>query len=484
VIETAGKYHRLGKNTLLIFIGNAGAKLIGLLMLPFYTRWLSVEDYGTTDIISVYVSLLLGIATACIADAVFVFPKDQEVEKQKSYFSSGLFFAFCSLSMTAFLFMGIRILFAYYGMSNSFTNNIWFVYGLLVSNFLQQYMQQFIRSIDKMKVYSTTGIIVTVSTAVCSFFFIPRWGVFGYVLALIFANLLGMIYSFCFSSACRYFSIVSIKKSICKEMLKYSVPLIPNGMMWWLVGALNRPLMEKYLGMHAVGIFAVANKFPGIMSLFFSLFGVSWQISVLEEFGKKGYMNFFNIVFRIVVTGLFFLFFVITFCSKLIVKIFAAVDFYEASRYISVLTLGIILSSISSLAGSNFSATRESKYFFYSSIWGAIFSVIGNLLLIPRLGIMGASIAVPLSFMAMAVSRILYGWRYVQIKNVSLYLVMLLIALGTIVIMLYIQSIWLKYCLYTILFIFFLCINYGLKKEILNIFQMAKNKSYDITVFP
>jgi O-antigen/teichoic acid export membrane protein len=70
-----GKYSRLGKNTLLVFVGNAGAKLIGLLMLPFYTRWLSGEDYGTTDIISVYATLLLSVVTACIADAVFIFPK-------------------------------------------------------------------------------------------------------------------------------------------------------------------------------------------------------------------------------------------------------------------------------------------------------------------------------------------------------------------------------------------------------------------------
>ena len=56
-----GKYSRLGKNILLVFIGNVGSKLIGLLMLPFYTRWLSVEDYGVTDVISVYVSFFLGI---------------------------------------------------------------------------------------------------------------------------------------------------------------------------------------------------------------------------------------------------------------------------------------------------------------------------------------------------------------------------------------------------------------------------------------
>lgn len=45
-------------------------------------------------------------------------------------------------------------------------------------------------------------------------------------------------------------------------MLSYSMPLVPNNIMWWLVSALNRPVMEIYLGMEAIGLFAVANKFP------------------------------------------------------------------------------------------------------------------------------------------------------------------------------------------------------------------------------
>jgi O-antigen/teichoic acid export membrane protein len=471
-----GKYRCLGKNTLLVFIGNMGAKVVGLLMLPFYTRWLSVEDYGTTDIINVYVSLLLGLVTACIAEAVFVFPKDQDVEKQKSYFSSGLFFAICSLSVTALLFKGIKNIFVYQSISNSFTTNTWFIYGLLVTNFLQQYIQQFVRSMDKMKVYSTTGIVVTVSTAICSFLVIPRYGVFGYVLALIFANFAGVVYSFWCSSAYRYFCISGIKKGVCKEMLKYSVPLIPNSIMWWLVGAMNRPLMEHHLGLHAIGIFAVANKFPGIVSVVFSIFSVSWQISVLEEFRKERFAHFFNTVFRIVVTGLFFIFFIIAFCGRLIVSILTTPAFYEASRYILSLTLGAILSSVSGLAGSNFLAARESKYFFYSSVWGAAFSVIGNFLLIPRLGIMGAAIAVLLSFIAMAVSRIVYGWKYVRIQNIPLYIGMLLIALTTIVLMLYVQTGWKKYCLLAVLVCLFVCINYGLKKDVLKLYQGAKHK--------
>ena len=69
------KYTRLGKNTALVFLGNAGSKFIGLLMLPFYTRWLSIDDYGLTDIITVYVTFLIGIVTCCIGESLFIFPK-------------------------------------------------------------------------------------------------------------------------------------------------------------------------------------------------------------------------------------------------------------------------------------------------------------------------------------------------------------------------------------------------------------------------
>jgi O-antigen/teichoic acid export membrane protein len=458
-----GKYSRLGKNTLLVFVGNAGSKLIGLMMLPFYTSWLSVEDYGTTDIINVYVSLLMGLATACIADAIFIFPKDQALEKQKSCFSSGLLFAVCSLTGTAILFKTAESIFAYRRITNSFTRSVWLIYGLLATNFLQQYVQQFVRSIDKIKIYATTGIIVTASTAACSFIAIPRWGVFGYVMALVFANLAGTAYSFLFSSAYRYVSVAGIKKNVCREMLKYSVPLIPNGMMWWLVGAFNRPLMEKYLGMHSVGIFAVANKFSGIILVVFSIFSVSWQVSVLEEFYKENYEHFYNTIFNVLTSGMFVLSFLITIFSKTIVAIFTNQAFYDAWRYIGILTLGAMFQGIASFVSSNFSAVRKSKYYFYASVWSAVSSVIFNFVLIPKFGVMGAAVSMALSFFVLIVSRALYAQKYVKIHNIIHHMAMLLISCMTIIVMLYVRNLLVKYLLFSSFFVLFLILNLKLK---------------------
>ena len=460
-----GKYGRLGKNTLLVFGGNAGAKLIGLLMLPFYTSWLSVEDYGTTDIINVYASLLLGIVTACISDSIFIFPKGQSVEKQKSYFTSGLFFSIIVIILTAFIFQIISALYASEP-QNSFIKNIWLIYGILVTTFIQQYTQQFSRSIDKIQIYSTSGIILTISTAAFSFLLIPSKGVFGYVFAIIISNLIAAIYTYILTKSYQFTSFSLIKKEACYEMLKYSIPLIPNGVMWWIVSSINRPMMESYLGMHSIGIFAIAAKFPGILTIVFTIFVTSWQISVLEEFGKKDYSQFFNKIFRLMIVGLIILFFMLSSCRKLIITLFTTPEFYEAYKYIPLLLFSVIFSSISGFVGTTFSATRESKYFFLSSIWGAIVSIISNLVLIPKLGILGAAISVPLSFVAMALSRIYYGWKYVKIQNIKLYLTMFFICILFILTLSYIQSTLLEIILISSLITIFTIINIDLKNDV------------------
>ena len=421
-----GKYSRLGKNVLLVFCGNAGSKLIGLLMLPLYTRWLSVEDYGITDILTVYVTLLSYIVTCGIFNAIFVFPSGAERDQQEKYFSSGLIFSLVMFVASAILFTAVGLCSDLLDWKNSFTTHLWFVYFMLITTALQQYTQQFVRSIGKMVVFSTTGIVVTVATVLFSFVLIPQFGVSGYICSIITANLLGAVYSFVCSSSHNYFSWRQFDRSSCTEMLKYAVPTIPNGIMWWLVSALNRPLMEKHLGLHDIGLFAVANKFPGILSMLFSIFAVSWSISVLEEFNKEGYSIFFNKVMFFVFSLLCSAYIVITVCSKLLVSLFAAAEFFEAWRYIPIMTLSVLFANMAGFAGTNFQATKESKYYFYSSVWGGLTAVVCNILLIPTIGLLGATIATMISFLVMFVSRVIYGWRYVQIVNFRKYSIVIL----------------------------------------------------------
>lgn len=72
------KYKRLGVNTLFVFIGNIGPRLISFLLMPFYTYWMSKEDFGIQDIIYIYSVLIIPYVSLGLYEAVFVFPKNKK----------------------------------------------------------------------------------------------------------------------------------------------------------------------------------------------------------------------------------------------------------------------------------------------------------------------------------------------------------------------------------------------------------------------
>lgn len=256
------KYKKLLKNTAWILTGNTGSKMLAFLLLPLYTRWLGTEGYGLSDLISTYSGLLVGVITLCTAEGIFVFTKNKSVKEQKMYYTSTLKFTLFLFVVWAVVFLLLQSVVLATDFHNAFTEHIWLVFGMVLSTFLQNYTQQFVISLEKMKIYSFTGMVLCITTFIFSWILIPKWGVEGYVFSLILANVFTSLYSFLASHSWKYLDIVGFRLHAVKNVLVYSIPLIPNTIMWWLVQALNRPVMESCLGYSAIGVYAVANKFP------------------------------------------------------------------------------------------------------------------------------------------------------------------------------------------------------------------------------
>jgi len=427
---------RLGKNTLLVFLGKAGSSIIGMLMLPFYTYWLSTDEYGTTDLITTYAAILMSFLSCCVADSIFIFPKNANEKGRARYYTSGYLFVVLMTLLFGGLFVLLDLLSGRFGWAGTFFDRIWFVLAFAICQFIQQYSQSFTRSIDRMKVFSITGIVYTAAIALLSLVLLPRYGLEGYLYAMIAANLLSSAFSILASGSYRYLSVRAFDRASLKELLAYGIPLIPNGLMWWLVNGLNRPVMEANLGLDALGIYAVANKFPGLLSALVAIFSTAWGITMLEEFGKPDFNRFFNrtvqsLFFIMVVGGC-----IISALSKVVIYVFASDAYFEAWRYVPVLTLSVVLQNFSGTIGGVFMAEKKSKYFFYSSLWGAGASVIATVIGIRLWGLQGAAIAVAVSFFVMSVSRLIYAWKHINEMKLRWYLAMLLLYVGFIVVVL------------------------------------------------
>lgn len=464
------KYKRLGVNTVLVFIGKLGSGLITFIMLPLYTRWLGPDQFGLAELVNTYSNILISLATCCMADAIFIFPKTADENGKRKYYSSGLMVAligiFISLLIAAILKYNV---FSCLGTIHTNSLQIALLSSCL---FLQSYTQQFTRSIDKIKVYSISGIVLSAAIAFFAFLLIPVFGTNGYIYSLALANITASVYSFFASGSYRYLSLRFIDKSFAIELLKYGVPLIPNSVMWWLVDGINRPIMEAELGLAAIGIYAVASKFPSVLNVITGAFSNAWGISVSEEYGKEDFNRYFNQIFKLVFFLLMVFSLLMSFLSKPIISIFAAPEYIEAYRILPILLLSVMLSNASGLVGGIFMAMKQSKYFFYSSIFGAVVSVICTLWLVKEYGVYGVAWAAVASFLVMTLIRLYFVWKDVNSMSIPYYVFSIILYIFFIVCLFEFEGV-IRYIFASFLVLVYLMMN---KRTIFTMWNLLRTK--------
>lgn len=454
------RYKKLAKNSGIMLIGNLSSKLISFLLLPIYTHYLSPEAYGESDVINVYSSIVLAVVTCCVADAMFVFPKQEDEEGKKRYFSSGLTFVIEAFVILGVLLYGLDLIFEIPN-GGVLLNDKWWIYLMAFSMFLQQYFQQFTLSLEKTLNYSLAGVVLTVLMTIFAILLLPHYGLVGYLWSIIIANFGAAFFSFFASKSYSYISFKCIDKTYTKKLLAYGIPLIPNSLMWWLVNGLNRPLMETYLGLSAIGVFSVANRFPSVLTMVFQVIGKSMSISVIDEFGKPDFNTFYNRILRVLTMIVLLMGVLLCVFSKLIINIFTDSNYHSSWQYMPLLTLAVIFQCMGSFIGNVFLAEKKSKYFFYSSFWGAITSLILTCICIRYFGLFGACTAIVGSFLAMFLFRVYYAWKNISEFNIKYYVFTFLLYIVLVVIVTMDVSLFFQVSFISIYFL----ITYVLNKE-------------------
>jgi O-antigen/teichoic acid export membrane protein len=411
-----GKYSQLLKNTGFMLMGTFGSRMVSIIMVPFYTLWLSVEDYGTSDIISVYATILTTIVSLGIGEALFVVPSQKTKDEKQSYFTTTICYIIVCVFVLSFLYLLVRLCCA--NIHNAFCENIIYICIMSLTSICGSCFSQFCKSIDKVKIFSLYGLIEGIIRAGLAFIIIPKFHLLGYIWTNIITGVLTSIYVFIAAKLWIYIKINTICIEKLKEMLAYSIPLIPNSLMWLIMTYINRPLMDRYLGVYVIGLYAFANKFPLIINSVFNNFSSAWQISVLEQYQKEGFADFFNRMLVIVVCGMSTLVVIIALISNNLIRLFINPEYFESIKYVPLLCLSSIYLSTSSVAGSVFLAVRRSKFYFYSSVLGVITVILLNFLLINKCGLDGVCWANIMSYFVTALARVIYANRFVKIRAI------------------------------------------------------------------
>ncbi len=389
------------KSTFVYAIGNVSSKLISFLLVPIISFYLTKSDLGIYDLVITGLNLLVPIFTIQISNGVYRWLLDfnRKIKISRRVIFTGLIINLIGIFLFAVLYL------IFYKLFNIVLDPLIAIL-LVASNSLFTFFQFVIRGIAKNKFFSISGIVNSVflllfNTILLAYF---KLGLNSLFYAIIFSNLIATLYLIIKIDFRDFFSFSFLNGKIAKRMANYSVPLIPNQISWWLINASDKFIILAVLSTEMNGIYAISSRFPSIMILLNSIFIMAWQDYTITD--KKNDISENTKIFNRYMTLQFSLLFILVPTSEFLVKALVDHKFYESYKYMPLLYLSVVFSSLAGYYGAIYLRSKNTKGIFFTSFLGGIINVIIAYTLMPVIGLYASCWGSVISFMVVLALRI------------------------------------------------------------------------------
>ncbi|MEH0373765.1 lipopolysaccharide biosynthesis protein [Vibrio mimicus] len=326
------------KNTTLYLLGNIINAIIPFILLPLLTRTLSVEDYAQ---VVLYQTLVSGFSTVLGFNAVAAIARqyfDQE-SNYITYLSSGflvLAFSVIVISSAIWLFegvitdsLGIPIDWLYLSILQS---------ALLFSINLRLSQWQIRNEASKFVCFSIFFASLNLLCSLTLVFIFEQEGQ-GRVFGQFYATMMFSLVAFAILIKDKLYRVSSLSASSLKSILSFGLPLVPHTLSLFLVGALDRVVIARELGLNSAGLYLVASQISLVLVMFYDAINKSYSPWLFRQ------LNVANIQVKAKIVKFTYLFYILNFACFLVIvpivpKLLTAI---AGEKYASISTVLIFL---------------------------------------------------------------------------------------------------------------------------------------------
>lgn len=393
-------------------------KLVSLLLLPIYTRYLTPEEFGLLSLILIAMMVFQVTTDMGLPSAFFRFYFDFDDREKKSRLISTTFIFVCFLSILAVTLL------------------------LLCRNYLQQFLTAtqnprlcFYLIIAAVMVESPMTIAFHYFRAdehvkkFCFFnltkaivFFVTAWfclSVMHYgILSAFIGRIVGSMPIFLYltyiitSRHGLHFSF-----SIFKPMFSFGFPFFIVAVMGIIMSSIDRPMLLKFMTLADVGIYSVGVRVAsGVKFLIFNAFALGWSPMIINISKQENHKEVFAKLLTYYLLAAGFIVLGVSLFAKDILTLLVAPKFMGAYIIIPFLCLGHLFYGIHSNLEVGIFIKKKSSYYIPILGGSSLVYILLNIYLIPKYGYIGAGIANALAFMLIPVSTFLIGRRMFRIN--------------------------------------------------------------------
>lgn len=435
----SAKHNRLIRKAIIdtnyYLLAQVGSKLLGLLVIPFLVRILSVEEFAHYDIFLMLSSIITTLVVLGVDSGIAIMIADHKEDTKliNFLFTYSLLFSIGALLLAWALALLIFPLIAQIASVLDYINYL-FLYILF--NLISYQVFNFIRWIGKAGVASVIGFVSYAIGIVFGFLLIylkPNPELVDYLFGIVIGNFIGAIASILFSYRHLSFQWESDYKKYVKELMKVSLPFVPNYLAANVMMMTDRLVVVSLLGEKSLGIYALANRFAQIPNFGFNIITRGFQpvmyLNYREDSGKSLIKKVYDYCHYAFIPALIVMYFL----AGPIVTIFGGDKYTEAVPLIPVITMSALIYGIMGLNGMGYTITRKTYLITFISVLSIVLNASFNYVLGSQFGVLGISIgslmvACIISFLYTFLSEKLHSFRLNLTRSMGIYVIIILLS--------------------------------------------------------
>jgi O-antigen/teichoic acid export membrane protein len=237
--------------------------------------------------------------------------------------------------------------------------------------------------------------------------------IYSAVITLLFLTMVSIVFEK------EYWNINNILKGNLKhsktEIIKYSYPLVLTTLITWLFQSFDKIAIKHWSGFEELGLYAAAFKIVALLSVLQVTFSTFWTPVCYEHFEKNPEdKTFYEEMSKIVSFTMFFVA-IISIAGKDIVIFVLGEDYRDAANIMPFLVFMPIMYTLSETTVIGINFYKKPNWHILIATVSCLINIIGNWLLVPNYGAIGASISTAFSYIVFFSLRTQISLKYYKV---------------------------------------------------------------------
>jgi O-antigen/teichoic acid export membrane protein len=401
---------RLARQSLVYGLGGVVSRLVAIVLLPIYTRYLGTADYGVVALLLAAEGMFVIVFRLGVQNAFFRFYYlDSDPVKRRTVVRTA--FWFTMVSSTIGLALGLIFTPQLAHLLGVGSNRLGLVRATAVMFWADMNYQQqaaLFRAEQRAVFYacaSVSNVTVTIAATVI-------------LVVLAHQGPMGLIVGNFTGTLCVYFVLLVYRlrllgfefdRRLYRAMEHFGLPLLPSALALWATKFADRFFIYHYLGKSEVGVYSFGMQISSALVLVITAFQLAWPAfaySIEDDNEARRTYSYVLTYYLFVMTWLA--------VGLSLLAPFAAhflgsrAAYHPGARFVPLLTFGNVIFAGYLVVVIGIGRVRKTGINWIITGAGALATVGFNILLIPRFGAMGAAVALFIAYSAMFLAM---SWR-------------------------------------------------------------------------